>query len=145
MKEVEKIMDGKRLNCVLIVDDDRVSNYVTENVIRGMGTASMINTVTDGQAGLEYVKYQCKEEFDFACPELIFLDINMRLINGVEFVREYRKMKLPSQSVIVVLSTLPLKEEQQAELESLNVHHFYVKPLNSEKLLALMEECFFHA
>jgi CheY-like chemotaxis protein len=55
----------KRLNCVLIVDDDRVSNFVTEKVLRGMGIASMINTVNDGMAGLEYLKYQCKDVKDF--------------------------------------------------------------------------------
>ena len=135
-------MSAKRLNCVLIVDDDRVSNYVTENVLRGLGIASMINTVNDGQAGLEYIKYQCTED-EFACPDLIILDINMRLINGVEFVREFRRMKISPNSVIVVLSTLPLKAEQEKELRSFGVHDFLVKPLNAEKLNHIMDEHFY--
>lgn len=136
-------MTTKRLNCVLIVDDDRVSNYVTENVLRGLGIASMINTVSDGQAGLEYIRYQCSED-EFACPELIILDINMRLINGVEFVRAFRKLNITTRSVIVVLSTLPLREDQEKELRSLGVYDFLVKPLNAEKLLHIMEEHFYH-
>jgi CheY-like chemotaxis protein len=142
--KVRKGKQMKRLNCVLIIDDDRVSNYVSENVIRGMGMSSMINTVTGGLAGLEYVKYQCNEENDFACPDLIVLDINMRLINGVEFVKEYRRMNLPSHSVIVILSTLPLREEQKSELINMGVTHFYTKPLNAEKISEIMEDYFSH-
>lgn len=132
----------KRLKCVLIVDDDRVSNYVTENVLRSMGIASMINTVTDGQAGLEYIKYQCEEDNDYACPDMIFVDINMRLVDGIQFVKEYRKMNPSQKSVIVILSTLPLSPEQKVELEQLGVYDHLVKPLSSEHLMEIMEEHF---
>lgn len=135
-------MIGKKLNCVLIIDDDRVSNYVTENVLRSMEVSSMINTVSDGQSGLEYIKYQCMEEFEYTCPDLIILDINMRLVDGIEFVQKYNKLKLPMRSVIVVLSTLPLREDQKIELESLGVFDFFVKPLSSEMLISIMDEHF---
>jgi CheY-like chemotaxis protein len=137
-------MEIKRLKCVLIIDDDRVSNYLTENVLRGMGIATMINTVTDGQAGLEYIKYQCleEEEFEYTCPDLIILDLNMRLMNGIEFVKQYRKLNVPKKSVIVVLSTLPLQPEQKRELEKLEIYDFFVKPLSGEKLIAIMEDHF---
>lgn len=138
-------MELKRLNCVLIVDDDRVSNYVTENVLRGLGISSMINTATDGQAGLEYIRYQCTDESAYACPDLILLDINMRLVDGIEFVKEYKKLKVPHESVIVILSTLALKEEQKLELEQLGVFDYLVKPLSTENLMMIMEEHFSHA
>jgi CheY-like chemotaxis protein len=132
---------GERLNCVLIVDDDHVSNYVTESVLRGMGVSSMINTVSDGQSALEYIRYQCEED-SYTCPDLIILDINMRLVNGLEFVKKYRKIKTKNKSVIIILSALPLKKEQKQELEKLGVIDFYVKPLNAEKLANIMNEYF---
>jgi CheY-like chemotaxis protein len=135
----------KRLSCVLIVDDDRVSNYVTENVLRSLGISSMINTVTDGQAALEYVKYQCNGESEYACPELIILDINMRMLDGIEFVKEYRKLHLHQSSVIIILSTLPLRDDQKKELETLKVYDYIVKPLSAEKLMEVMEHHFSHS
>ncbi len=134
-------MDDRRLNCVLIVDDDRVSNYLTENVVRGMGVSTMINTVSDGQAALEYIKYQCEED-SYACPELIILDINMRLVDGIEFVKQYRKLNTKNKSVIVILSALPLRKEQKQVLENMGVIDFYVKPLNVEKLMHVVNEYF---
>jgi len=131
----------KRLNCILVVDDDRVSNYVTENVLRSLGISSMINVVSDGQAALEYIRYQCKED-DYACPDLILLDINMRLVDGIEFVREYRKLHLNVHSIIVILSTLPLKKEQRMELQEMGIFDFLVKPLNTEKLIQIMDQHF---
>jgi CheY-like chemotaxis protein len=138
-------MLGKRLNCILIIDDDRVSNYVTENVLRSMEISSMINTVSDGQSGLEYIKYQCIDDVEYTCPDLIILDINMRLVDGIEFVQKYNKLKLTKRSVIVVLSTLPLKEDQKSELENLGVFDFFVKPLSGEMLISIMDEHFSHA
>lgn len=131
----------KRLNCVLVVDDDRVSNYVTENVLRSFGVFSMVNTVSDGQTALEYIKYQCAED-DYACPELILLDINMRVVGGIEFVRRYKSLNLNFQSLIVILSTLPLREDQEKELRELGVYEHIVKPLNTEKLQRIMSEYF---
>lgn len=135
-------MKSRQMKCVLIVDDDRVSNYITENVLRSMEVASMINTVSDGQSALEYIKYQCTEDQDYACPDLIILDINMRLVNGVEFVKEYSKLHIFRKSVIVVLSTMPLKNDQKEELEQYGVMDYYVKPLSSEKLMSIMEHHF---
>ena len=132
----------KRLNCVLIVDDDRVSNYITENVLRSLGISSMINTVSDGQAALEYIKYQCGEEQDYACPDLIILDISMRMLDGIEFVKEYRKLHVIQTSVIVILSTLPLSQEQINELQKLGVYDYFVKPISTEKIIDVMEEHF---
>jgi CheY-like chemotaxis protein len=66
----------------------------------------------------------------------------MRLVDGIEFVREYRKLNSPYKSIIVILSTLPLKSEQQKELQEMGVYDFVVKPLNTEKLIQLMEQHF---
>jgi CheY-like chemotaxis protein len=134
-------MDWKKLNCVLVVDDDRVSNYVTEKVLQSQAISTMINTVSDGQSAIEYIKYQCAED-DFACPDLILLDINMRLVDGIEFVRQYRKLNIKHPCVIVILSTLPLKEDQKQDLVDLGVRDFIVKPLNADKLLGIMEKYF---
>ncbi|MBX9853353.1 MAG: response regulator [Cytophagaceae bacterium] len=132
----------KRLNCVLIVDDDRVSNYITENVLRSLAISSMINTVSDGQAALEYIKYQCGEDQDYACPDLIILDISMRMLDGIEFVKEYRKLHTSQSSIIVILSTLPLRQDQIKELKSLGVYDYFVKPISAEKIIGIMEEHF---
>src|SRR4051812_17510896 len=109
----------KRLNCVLIIDDDKISNYITENVIRGIEAAIKISSVTDGKKGLDFLKYQCGGEDNYFCPDLILLDINMPFMDGKEFLKNLCKINNSVQ--VVVLSTLELSENEKQELLKLNV------------------------
>lgn len=130
----------KRLNCILIIDDDKISNYITENVIRGIGAAIKISSVTDGKKGLDFLKYQCGEDDNYYCPDLILLDINMPFMDGKEFLKNL--FNINNNVQVVVLSTLDLKEGEKKELMGLNVIDFKVKPLTAEKLTSILEEHF---
>jgi CheY-like chemotaxis protein len=130
----------KRLNCILIIDDDKISNYITENVIRGMGAAIKISSVTDGKKGLDYLKYQCGGDDNYYCPNLILLDINMPFMDGKEFLENLYKINNNVQ--VVVLSSMDLDENEKKELMELNVIDFKVKPLTAEKLTSILEEHF---
>jgi CheY-like chemotaxis protein len=130
----------KRLNCILIIDDDKISNFITENVIRGIGAAIKISTVTDGKKGLDFVKYQCTGDDTYYCPDLILLDINMPFMGGKEFL--HNLFKINNNIQVVVLSTLELKENEKKELMGLNVIDFKVKPLTAEKLTSILEQHF---
>jgi CheY-like chemotaxis protein len=130
----------KRLNCILVIDDDKVSNYITENVIRGMGAAVNISSVTDGKKGLDFLKYQCKGDDNFYCPDLILLDINMPFMDGREFLKNLYQINNNIQ--VVILSTLEPGEKEKEELMSLNVIDFKVKPLTAEKLTSILEKHF---
>jgi CheY-like chemotaxis protein len=130
----------KRLNCILIIDDDKISNYITENVIRGIGAAIKITSVTDGKKGLDFIKYQCAGEDNYYCPDLILLDINMPFMDGKEFLKNL--VKVNNNAEVVVLSTLEISEKDKTEMSGLNVIDFKVKPLTAEKLTAILEEHF---
>jgi CheY-like chemotaxis protein len=130
----------KRLNSILIIDDDKISNYITENVIRGVGASTRLSTVSDGKKGLDFLKYQCGGEDSYFCPDLILLDINMPFMDGKEFVKNLYKINNHIQ--VAVLSTLELKEKEKEELKALNVIDFKVKPLTAEKLTSILEEHF---
>ncbi|MFN3405215.1 MAG: response regulator [Cytophagaceae bacterium] len=127
-----------RFNCILLVDDDRVSNFLTEKVIRGMGISSMIITVNDGKKALEYIKNECTQEMD-GCPDLILLDVNMPLLNGVEFMELYNKIENKRmQSLVIVLSSTELPEDYRKRLQDSNVSDFLIKPFTVEKMQSVL-------
>jgi CheY-like chemotaxis protein len=132
----------KRVNSVLIVDDDSISNFVTENVIRGTGLTGRTITVRDGLKALEYLKFQCtEEEGAYYCPDVIVLDINMPIMDGINFLEEFNKLTLPRKITIVVLSNMPVSEEIKSKLqEKIPEIHFLEKPLTEEKIINTLEQ-----
>ncbi len=128
-----------RFNCVLLVDDDRVNNFLTQKVISGMGVASMIATASDGKKGLDYIRHECTDEVE-SCPDLILLDVNMPLMNGMEFMERYNEIPKKKNSIVVVLSSTELPDDFKKRLQEAHVTEFLVKPFTAEKLNAIVNK-----
>lgn len=129
------------LNCILIVDDDNVSNYIAEKVISSHGGVRMVTAVTDGKQAINYLKHQCFGEDTYACPDMILLDLNMPYVDGFEFLEGKELLPLPVNIPIVVLTSTEPGPEQVAEMESKNIT-FLVKPLTNEKFKGILSEYF---
>lgn len=66
----------KKLNCVLLIDDDHEDNRFHQIIIEEMNMAEKIEFALNG---LEALDFLAKQDH---IPELIFLDINMPKMNG---------------------------------------------------------------
>lgn len=75
----------KKLNCILLVDDDEPTNFLHRIIIRKAGLDVNVQSTFSGEEALDYLT--CKGEFSDAMPNypkpgIILLDINMPGING---------------------------------------------------------------
>lgn len=70
----------KKLNCVLLVDDDITTNFLNESLIEEMDIAKQIMVAQNGKEALELIERYFNEES--SCPQLILLDINMPVMDG---------------------------------------------------------------
>jgi len=77
----------KKLNCILLVDDDPEDNFFHQIIINEMKIVKNIDTVRNG---IEEIAYFKKE--NQIPPNLIFLDINMPKMNGWEFLEEFNNL-----------------------------------------------------
>ncbi len=121
---------GKRINKVLLIDDDHPTNFFHEMIIRKMGCVNDIETFRGVKEALEYLSLAGLEKEDI--PELIFLDLNMPGLDGWDFMEAFSKMdeKVKSFTKIIVLTTSVSPHEKKKALEMPEILDFKNKPLN---------------
>ena len=118
---------------VLLVDDDYVNNFVTERMLKRANIAQNIKSVRNGEEALTYLS-----EEKNPCPELIFLDINMPEMDGINFLKHFKKMVL-GKKIKVFLLTGHIGPKQKQTLDELGFSHVIQKPLTSDKLVSILE------
>lgn len=126
----------KKLNSILLVEDDEATNFISQMVIKKLDCANHVKVAWNGTDALDYLK-QCANA---ACqqPELILLDINMPGLNGWEFLDEYSKLKEEEKGkvVVVMLTTSLNPDDKKRAANNPAIAGFRSKPLTP----AMMEE-----
>jgi CheY-like chemotaxis protein len=137
----------KKLNWVLLVDDNESDNFIHKRVIEKSGITDHIGIAENGQEALDFLSARLapgtKKDLDNR-PELIFLDINMPVMNGWEFLEEYQKLAgqiTSDQKIILLTSSKDPKDIRRAEL-ALGKGCFQYKPLTLEMISEIMNSHF---
>jgi CheY-like chemotaxis protein len=129
------------LDCILLVDDDEITNFVHETLIEKMEITQQILVALNGQEALDLIK-QGKVN-DFGSNSLIILDINMPVMNGFEFLAAYHQLdERLRQSLLIVMLTSSVNPKDVERIKQLGVEDILHKPLNEDKLRAVVEKHF---
>jgi CheY-like chemotaxis protein len=123
-------------NTILLVDDDYVNNFITERTLRRSNIAREIKTVRNGEEALTFLTEQINPT-----PELIILDVNMPEMNGIDFLKNFKKMVL-EKNIKVVLLTSVISPGQESSIARLGFEDIMIKPFTEEKLLKILKKDF---
>ena len=95
----------KPLNLILLVDDDDTTNFVNTRLLTNMKVAEEIKAVRNGKEAIEYLKEACAEnpKPGFICPDLIFLDIKMPVMDGFTFLEKYKEEGLDKGNHVIIM------------------------------------------
>ena len=128
----------KEFHCIMLVDDDEISNFISEKIIKNLGLSSNLKVVTNGRQALQFVKDHAITEMP--CPDFILLDINMPVMDGFQFLEEFGKMKIPgNENIKIVILTSSSNPMDVASAEKFKISGYINKPLSKEKLQAVLE------
>jgi len=116
---------------ILLVDDDQLNNLINSRIITKFSDYT-VDSFTSGKDGLKYL-HACEPEL---FPEIIFLDINMPVMDGWEFLEEFQK--LPESvtrhcAVVMLTSSIDVSDIEKAKRYK-SVREFMSKPLTLESL-----------
>ncbi len=84
---------------ILLVDDDADDREIFTWVMKGIDPTLVIDTASDGFEALDLLK-QDANRFD-----LIFLDLNMPGMHGIEVLQRIRQMEGRRETPVIVYST----------------------------------------
>ncbi len=128
---------------ILLVDDDEVYLYVTTKILKNLTKDILVNTFTDGEQAIEYIRLCIQGSVEL--PEIILLDINMPFLDGWGFLSEFKKMKpvLPNHQVnifMVTSSNNPNDFKRAQEFEELT--GYVIKPVYEDKMAEILTEVY---
>lgn len=131
------------LSSVLLVDDDSTANYLTNLLLtKTMQVANQVLIVENGQEALAILARACADDSPAGCPQLILLDMNMPVMNGLEFLAAYSQLPPPQRQAIVVILTTSLYEQDELLARQLPITDFLTKPLTQAKMTDLLARHF---
>jgi CheY-like chemotaxis protein len=111
---------------ILIVDDHHHIRKVVRTMLAGMGIRN-VQEAPDGAAGLAALP-----AFD---PDIVIVDWDMPLVNGIEFIRLVRTPGASTHADIpIIMLTAHNEYWRVLEAARLGVHEFLIKPVSTKSL-----------
>jgi two-component system chemotaxis response regulator CheY len=114
---------------VLLIDDDKVSNFLSSLIIKKTLKAEVIKECLDGQEGIDYLKTLVHEN---GMPDILFLDLNMPVLDGWQFLQEFGMLEKKIKMPIYILTSSNYEGDLIKSKEFDVVKGYIVKPLSKE-------------
>ena len=112
---------------ILLIEDDEADQRIFSMVLRSIDPEFTCIVLEDAEEALY------KLETAEVSADLIFLDLRMPRMTGLEFLKELRKKESLKQTPVVVLSGFP-DENDVRETKKLGARDFIVKPSKYSEL-----------
>lgn len=124
----------KKLNCVMLVDDDESINFLHQEILEEAGFIDNIIVAETASKALRLLENPDRD----ACenPDIIFLDLNMPLMCGWDFVERLADKKIGDDTfpLIFILTTWMNVNNLKRAVGSNRIAGFLPKPLTKEML-----------
>ncbi|SHH00053.1 response regulator [Flagellimonas flava] len=121
----------KKVNSIFIIDDDPITVFGIKKMLKTITTCRDITAFENGKLALEGIQNRLTE--DVEVPEVIFLDINMPIMDGWEFLEELVSLNIKKRMIInVITSSIDPKDYRkwnEFRLRCIHYLNFKNKPL----------------
>lgn len=122
---------------IMIIDDNEIDNFINKKIIESTNFSDIVYVHSSAKSALEFLSNLSKApELLKLAPELIFVDINMPITDGFQFMVEYGKLdaNIVKKSRIIMLTTSINPDDLIKSQKDTRIHRFINKPLTSDHL-----------
>jgi CheY-like chemotaxis protein len=127
-------MDGD--TPILLVEDDKIDVMNVKRAFMTNGISNPLFVASDGEDALAFLRHTSPYEEPAKAPRpgIVLLDINMPVMNGIEFLRAVKSDKDLKSIPIVVLTTSQEESDRLRSFE-LSVAGYIIKPVGYHKFV----------
>lgn len=124
----------------MLIDDNEIDNLINQKMIESADITGDIYTHTSAKSALEFLRNIEKTEVAVkVLPNIIFLDLDMPLMDGFQFLGEFAKLsdvtKATCKIVMLTSSINPQDLDQSKKFPAVKL--YLNKPLSREALEAI--------
>ncbi|MRI02368.1 response regulator [Kriegella sp. EG-1] len=124
---------------ICIIDDDDIYQLTMSLNLKAINPDFTINIFNDGLEAINFIKDNLNNQT--ALPDIIFLDINMPVMDGFQFIEEYVKLKSKVNKPITIY--MVSSSVDPVDTEKSRVHDeilkYIVKPLKKPQLQEILK------
>ncbi|HET7062339.1 MAG TPA: response regulator [Nitrosospira sp.] len=117
---------------ILLVEDDQVDTMTVKRALKEIHVTNPLVHVENGEEAVNYLRDSQRDK-----PCIMLLDLNMPIMNGIEFLQVVKHDDQLKRIPVVVLTT---SEEQQDKVSSFNlgVAGYMAKPVDYRQFVEVM-------
>lgn len=127
-----------KYNFAMLLDDNELDNFINQKTIESSRFANKVYVNTSSKSALEFLKnLEISNNNSISLfPEVIFVDINMPMIDGFQFIESFKATfpkKIDHIKIIILTSSLSPSDKERSETISKNIIYLN-KPLTQAAL-----------
>jgi CheY-like chemotaxis protein len=125
---------------VSLIDDDRIYQFTAKKILESTGLTKDIHAFYNGQEAVEYLTQHSKEST--VLPDIIFLDINMPVMDGWQFLESFQELhsSLAKNIIIYMVSSSVDGNDIRRSKEYKDVTEYIIKPITRDRFEQLLQE-----
>lgn len=132
----------KKFHAVMLVDDNEIDNLINQKMIEASNISEHIFVHSGAKSAIEFLKNiekLAKAPIALYLPEIIFLDIDMPLMDGFQFLDEFEKLSdnIKDHCKVVMLTSSLNPQDMNKAKKNKHVTKYLNKPLTQENLKKL--------
>lgn len=128
-----------KIKSICIIDDDEIYQFLIKKQVAVQNLAEEVCVFPNGQEAIQYFQNSIATKAEL--PDIVFLDVNMPIMDGWEFLDEYGKIyKQFHKEVKLYMISSSLNESDITRAQKMEqVKEYLVKPISGEKLVSLLQ------
>lgn len=129
-----------KFNNVFVVDDDKIFHFIIKKLLTSNNININPSYFLNGLEALEGLKNKLNTGENQ--PDLILLDINMPILDGWQFLEEFKKLKdqLKKEITIYIISSSDNQMDlDKAEVFCDEVQNYYLKPISVDEIKSIFQ------
>ena len=126
----------KRIELACIIEDDPIHLFITKKYMEIPNLVKEVIVYENGKDAFEGLK--SKFHNGEKLPQIIFLDLNMPVWNGWQFLKEFTKLSTDQEITIYILSSSNSEEDLERAKQYEKIKNYYIKPIELSQMKEIL-------